>query len=134
MYRSHRAPAERRGVAAVELAILLPFLLLIWVFAIDWARIFYYTTTIMYSSRDGAYYASDYPGIYGYSSVTQAALGETSNLSPDPVVTSTDDGTYITVKVQWTFHTVTNYPGMPSSTDLTRQTIMRKAPLVPSTN
>ena len=132
LFRQRRTTEKRRGVAAVELALLLPFLLFIWVIAIDWARIFYYTTTLMFSSRDGAYFASNYPGIYSYSNAQQAALGETSNLSPDPTVTVTTSGGYTTCSVTWTFNTVTRFPVVPSSTDITRQTVMRVAPITPS--
>lgn len=131
IYPRRRASQERRGVAAVELALLLPFLLLLWVIAIDWARIFYYTTTMMFSSRDGAYYSSNYPGIYSYNSAQEAALGESTNLNPAPTVAVMDDGTYMTCRVTYTFNTVTSFPVVPSSTVITRQTIMRKAPLIP---
>lgn len=144
---------NRRGAAAVELAILLPVLMFIWVVSVDWARIFYYSITLEYSCRDGAYFGSNYTNVpYAYdtngngtadsSEIQAAALGETSNLSPAPTVTVGYDtaynGTYasttptgnnyIKVTVTYTFTTVTNFPGVPSSTVLTRSARMAMAP------
>jgi hypothetical protein len=138
----------RRAIAATELACLLPFLLFMWVIAIDWARIFYYTVTLEYAARDGAYwggYSGNYPFIYDYSSINDAALGESTNISPTPTVTATYDtvvngsytstsaagANYIQVQVSYNFTTITNYPGVPTNVTVTRQVRMAMAPLVP---
>lgn len=154
--RTRRGTSVRPAIAALELALLLPFLMFLWVVAIDWARIFYYTVTLEYAARDGCYYASNYPGIYNYdtngdgiaqdSEIQTAALSEATNLSPTPTVTTTYDTTYngayasasasgnnyVQVKVTYTFQTVTNFPGVPSSTVLNRQVRMRIAPTIPN--
>lgn len=133
--RKRRAGESRRGAAAVELAVLLPFLAFLFVIAVDFARIFYFSQTLENCARNGALYASD-PTLAAqspYTSVTQAALADATNLSPQPTVTSgsgTDasGNAYVTVTVSWTFTTVTNYPGVPSTVNLSRTVQMRHAP------
>src|SRR5262249_38652771 len=51
--------AVRRGAAAVELAVLLPFLAFLFVIAVDWSRIFYYSMTVTNCARNGALWAGD---------------------------------------------------------------------------
>jgi hypothetical protein len=142
-----RSARFRRAVAATELAVVLPLLMLLWVVAVDWGRIFYYSVTLEGCCRDGAYYASDYPGIYDYSSAYDAAFGETTNLSPAPTVTVTYDMTYngsytatvppasggfCQVQVSYTFTTVTNFPIVGGTYTLTRATRMAMAPVTPT--
>jgi Flp pilus assembly protein TadG len=50
--RYRLAPA-RSGVAAVEFAVLLPFLMALFLFATDFARILYYTITIENVAHNG---------------------------------------------------------------------------------
>lgn len=150
-----RTSDKRWGVAATELAIILPFLIFLWVIAIDWARIFYYTVTVQYAARDGAYCASNYPGIYSYDTdgngqlssteIQNAALGEATNITPTPTVVVGYDtiynGTYssssptganfVQVRVTYTFNTITNFPGVPNATVITRTERMAIAPIVP---
>jgi Flp pilus assembly protein TadG len=124
--------ALRRGVAAVELAILLPFLAFIFIAAVDFGRIFYYSQVIDNCARQGALYASDphAPAANLYSTVQDAALADASGLSPQPSVT-TANGTdaagnaYVAVTVTWQFQTIANYPGIPSTTNLSRTVQMR---------
>jgi len=126
----------RPGAAAVELAVLLPFLAFLFVITVDWARIFYFSQVIENCARKGALYASDpkAPSYNLYTSVQQAALGpDSTGLNPQPTVTSTN-GTdaagnpYVSVTVTWTFSTITHFPGVPSSVTLTRTVQMRAAP------
>jgi hypothetical protein len=146
MILRHKDNGSRRATAVTELAILLPFLMFMWIIAIDWGRIFYYTVTLEYAARDGAYYASNYPGIYDYTSVNDAALGESSNIQPAPTVTTTYDttyngsytsttapasGGYAQVSLAYTFNTVTNFPGVPNTTQINRSVRMAMAPIVP---
>src|SRR5262245_31310609 len=87
MRRTH---PERRGAAAVEMAVLLPFLAFLFVIGVDWARIFYYSITVANCARNGALYASDLYSVVPspYASMTDAALADAPNLSPQPTVTS----------------------------------------------
>ena len=48
----------RRGVAAAELAILLPFLVLMFGVAVDFCRVFYASQTVQNCAYAGALYAS----------------------------------------------------------------------------
>jgi Flp pilus assembly protein TadG len=137
LFRAHRRTycTLRPGTAAVELAVLLPFLAFVFVIAIDWARIFYFSQVIENCARQGALYASDpkAPANNLYNNVQTAALADASNLNPPPTVTSatgTDaaGNAYVTVTVTWSFQTITRFPGVPSIVNLTRTVQMRLAP------
>lgn len=157
--RTHRSTNRRprRGAAAVELAILLPFLCFLLVCAVDYARVFYFAVTVQNCARNGAYYASDYPNnynnyndIYGYTSLDDAVMRDAGNLSPTPTYTvyygdsangpftnttkPATGGGYVQVTVSWTFQTITNYPGIPGTTTLTRSAVMEVAPATPTFN
>jgi Flp pilus assembly protein TadG len=123
----HKRGSCRRATAAVELSVLLPFLAVMFVIAIDWARIFYYSITIENCARNGALYAADSYALVGspYTSVSEAALADAPNLQPTPSV-STSTGTdangraYVDCTVTYNFKTVSNFPLVPSTTVLTR--------------
>ena len=126
-----------RGAAAVELAVLLPFLMFVFVIAVDWARVFYFSVTLTNVARQGAIYGSDPVAAAQspYTSVQQAALADAVNLTPPPTVTPSygADGAgnpYIEVTVNWRFSSITNFPGVPSS-QLIRTVRMRVAPILP---
>jgi Flp pilus assembly protein TadG len=146
---------RRRGVATVELAVLLPFLCFLMVISIDYARLFYFVVTVQNCARNGAYYASNYPDhsyiyndIYGYTSFDDAITRDATDLSPTPTYTvlfgsspngpftlsaapTSGDG-YVQVTVQWTFQSLTNFPGVPSTVNLTRSSVMQVAPAMPT--
>jgi Flp pilus assembly protein TadG len=133
-----RAGDPRRGVAVVELAVLLPFLAFMLVIAYDWGRIFYFSVTLTNVARNGAVYASDpiFETYSPYTSIQQAALAETTNMNPQPTITSTNgvDGSgnpYVDVTAQWKFSTVSNFPGVPQNTTLSRTVRVRVAPTTP---
>jgi hypothetical protein len=123
------------------LAVLLPVLAFLFVITVDFARVFYYTQTIENCARNGALYAAD-PFAFSrspYGSVSEAALADASNLSPQPTVNSvygTDKSgnNYVDVTVTWTFTTITSFPGVPNPDPLTRTVRMRIAPLTPNSN
>ncbi len=121
----------------MELAVLLPLLVFLFLIAIDYARIFYYSLTLDNCARNGALYASNafnYP--MPYTSVAQAAIADGTNLNPpltasDITVANGTDANgnpCVTVTINYTFQTVTNYPGLPSSVNLVRSVEMRVAP------
>ncbi len=85
LFRSRTAKVgkSRSGAAAVELAILLPFLCFLFVIAVDFARVFYFTLTLQNCARNGAYYASNYPGIYSYASADDAAKDDYYETRPE---------------------------------------------------
>jgi Flp pilus assembly protein TadG len=142
----------------VELALLLPFLCFLFAASVDYARVFYFATTVENCARNGAYFASNYPNasyvyndIYGYSSLQDAVLRDAGNLkdpanpAADPTYTvgystsswgpftgtTSTPGGYVQVKVQWTFRSITQFPGIPSSVLLDRDCVMRVAPAMP---
>jgi Flp pilus assembly protein TadG len=134
-----RFSRDVRGAAAVEFAVLLPFLAFILVIAVDWGRIFYYSITCENCARNGAMWYCD-PIIQQsspYTNVTDASTADASDLSPTPTVTpstGTDSAgnPYCAVTVSYTFTTVTNFPGVPHTTSITRTVLMYPAPLVPN--
>jgi hypothetical protein len=134
-----RRPAARPAMSSVELAVLLPFLAILFVIALDWSRVFYAAVIIDNCARNGAVYALDpYSGVKSpYNSIQEAALADAPNLSPAPTVTSAS-GTdangrnYVDCTVKYTFQTLTNFPGVPNSTVLTRTVRIYQAPQAPS--
>jgi len=129
---------SRPATAAVELAVLLPFLMFLFVVTVDWARVFYFSVIIENCARQGALYEMD-PTAQAYSpypDVTTAALADAQNLSPQPTVTTasgTDSANnpYVDVTVTWQFVTVTNYPIIGSGLTLSRTVRTRVAPATP---
>ena len=127
MPRKQRA---RRAAAAVEFAVLAPFLAFLFVIAVDWARVFYYSIAVRNCARNGALYLSQkqsakttsspytdsgYVNLYVNSAnpVTAAALADAPDLTPTPTVTSTTGsdsyGSYVEVTVSYPFQTVANF-------------------------
>jgi Flp pilus assembly protein TadG len=129
----------RRGVAAVEMALLAPPLVFLSFAAMDFGRVFYYASTIENCARNGALYACDPVGqsISPYTSVTQAALADASNISPTPTVSSTtgtdaSGNDYSAVTVTYQFKTIVSYPGIPSTVNLARTVQMRTLSATPN--
>ena len=123
--------ARRRGAAVVELAIILPLLVFLFVIAVDFARVFYYSVTLTNCARAGAMYASD-PTTSAespFANTAAAAVADATNLSPAPTV-STASGTdaagrpYVEVTAAYTFRTITGLPGVPNAVNLTRKVRM----------
>ena len=123
----------------LEMALVTPPLIYLALAAVDFGRVYYYTDVLSNCALNGALYASDSlaQAASPYASITQAALADASNLSPAPTVSSAT-GTdasgngYVSVTVSYTFNTIVNYPGIPSSTSLTRTVQARVAPITPN--
>lgn len=139
--RGARPP--RRGVAATELAVCLPLLAFLAAVAVDFARVFYYSTTLANCARNGAVYQSDpYARAESpYQSLTDAALADAPSISGDPTNLPTvtagggTDATgaeYVEVTVSYNFRTVSAIPGVPSQMPIARIVRMAKAPLNPT--
>src|SRR5262249_35313032 len=98
-----------------------------------------YSITIENCARNGALYASDpiAAAQSSYATLSDAALSDAPNISPTPTVTSTS-GTdasgrsYVDVTVTYTFTTLTSYPGIPSSTTISRTVRTDVAPTAPN--
>jgi Flp pilus assembly protein TadG len=136
MRRTRRG--RRTGTAAAELALLAPFLALLFIGAVDYGRIFYYSITLENCARNGALYASDpvASAESSYTSLTKAAVADAPNLSPAPDVSSasgTDSAghAYVEVTATYTFKTLTHYPGIPAATTISRTVRMDVAPVTP---
>jgi Flp pilus assembly protein TadG len=136
--RSRPRP-RRRGSAATELGLLLPFLAVCFVASIDFARLYYHYTIVTNCARNGALYASD-PSDAGsspYGSVTAAALADAGDLQPQPTVASTSGtdnagNSYVEVTVVYPFSTISNYPGLTNPINLTRTVRMRVVAAAPN--
>ena len=153
MPRKQRA---RPAAAAVEFAVLAPFLAFLFVIAVDWARVFYYSIAVRNCARNGALYLSQkqsakttsspytdsgYVNLYvsSASPVTAAALADAPNLAPTPTVTSASGsdgyGPYVEVTVSYPFQTLTNFSVgnflVPSSTNVTSTVRMYVPPESP---
>ena len=152
-----RKRTVRKGVQVVEFAILLPFLAFMFVIAVDWARVFYYSIAVRNCARNGAMYMSlqqsartttspytdsGYVNLYvnSASPVTAAALADASDLTPSPTVTSTTGsdryGPYVEVTVSYPFHTLTDFSVgnflVPSSLNVTSTVRMYVPPESPN--
>jgi len=132
--RAHR----RRGAAAVELAILLPFLMFVFAVGADWCRIFYTAHTLDDCARSGALAGSGIAyqerGLSESQRQSRArtdAVRDGENLSP-PLETSdvtvTTAGNYISVTVSHNFQTVASYPGVGRNWQLSRTVRMPVTP------
>ncbi len=136
---------RRSGVAATELAILLPLIALLFAIGVDWCRIFYYSVTIENCARNGAIWAVDpYSQILSqYTNISDAALADASNISPTPTVTSasgTVDGkNYVDCTVTYNFSTISDFSSVqtpffsvPKTTTIPRTVRVYQAPQAPS--
>lgn len=134
-------PASRRGAAVVELAVILPVLVLLFVVAVDYARVFHYALTVANCARNGALYGRDTASAAEspFTSIKDAALADAASVQPTPTVSSTT-GTdsagqqYVEVTVTYDFRTITAYPLMPSSVTLSRTVRMHVAATLPQQN
>jgi Flp pilus assembly protein TadG len=125
----------RRGVIATEAAILLPFLSLMLIIAIDYCRIFCATQTLRNCAHTGALYASATAQIPSSQDSGQAAklaaVAEGAALSPplpaDNVSVSFDQQS-ATVTVQYEYQMLTPYLSSSGKVVLTRQETMALAP------
>lgn len=123
-------PGRRRGGAAVELAVLLPFLAFCFVVGMDYSRVFYYAQAVHNAAAAGALYGCQGPSQAADTDrIAAAAWADTTNLTPAPTVTSSqgtdaDGHPTVSVTVSYNFGTVTRFPGVPASTLLTRTVTM----------
>ncbi len=128
--------STRRGLAAAELAIWLPFLVLMFAAAVDFCRIYVATQTVQNCAAAGAMYAS---GVSGIDSTTttpsdaavQAAVAEGASLSPRlqaSNVTASSSGGSTQVTVTYDFALLTRLPGLSQTITITRTVKMTSVP------
>jgi Flp pilus assembly protein TadG len=128
---------RRRAAAAVELAVLLPFLVLAFLVAVDFCRVFHATQTVQGSAEAAALYASGTAlppaGSTPADAATQAALAEAAALDPPlqpgavSIVTDSTAKT-VTVTVTYPFQTLVPYPGLGQTLTLQRSACVVQAP------
>jgi Flp pilus assembly protein TadG len=135
-----RGSSSPRGAAAVELAFLLPFICYLGMATVDYARLFYASTTITNCARNAAMYAAYPSGFPQFSSVQVAGQADSSSLNnpemnpnyPINPVTITqipqsidaNGNPYVGATASYTFQTVISYPGIPSSVTLSKTVYM----------
>ena len=124
-------------MAAVELAVLLPFLLFVFVVTLDFCRVSYYSVTVSNCARNGAVYGSaDQTRARDTSGIQAAAQADARfNLDPErlSVSSSTDAAaSYVQVTVNYPFTTITQYPGIPRQMNLSRTVRMDVVPATPT--
>jgi Flp pilus assembly protein TadG len=130
----------RRGVAAVEFAVLLPLLCFAFVVAVDFCRVFYYSVTVSNCARNGALYGSaDQAHASDASGIDAAARKDAGDLDRQKLnVASTTEAsggsTYVNVTVKYPFATITRYPGVGGEMMLTSTVRMRVVPATPTFN
>jgi Flp pilus assembly protein TadG len=129
----------RRGAAAAELLILLSFFMLMILGGIDFGRFAYTYIAVIHAAEAGASKGSLNPydtNTYGawQSDVTKAVTDDISNLPGYKSGNLTVTATGITeasglkraqVVVTYQFNTITDWPGIPTSTTISRQAVMR---------
>ena len=135
LHRAPRAHEARRGTAAVEFALVAPFLCFAFVATIDFARVFYASLTVSNCARNGAIYGVvDKSHALDTSGIETAARMDASNLDASQLaVSSTTDGSsYLAVRVTYPFRTLVTYPGIPHTTNLSRTVRMNVVPATPT--
>jgi Flp pilus assembly protein TadG len=130
---------SRAGAAVVELAILAPLMVFLFVIAVDFARVYYFSLTLTSCARSGAFYASD-PWTANespFDSTEAAALSEAQNISPAPTIRERHgaDGSghaWVEVTAEHTFSTITGFPGVPNDVQLKRTVRMYVSAITPT--
>ncbi len=139
-------PGEPRGTSTVEMALMLPLLILLVLGATDLGRLFYDAITVANAARAGLSYAVlDESKSRDTGKITEIAEndigsvgGVTLNVSricecADASVVDCETGTcdegasrvYVRLEAQKTFTTTLPYPGVPHSVPITRAAYMR---------
>jgi Flp pilus assembly protein TadG len=150
-----RKARGRSAAAAVEFAVLLPFLMCMLLGVTDLGRMFYYSMTIENSLHNSLLFDSQafdnqnqqWIGTTQYwqgpsgnlSTDTAAAQLDATNLNPSlpdanissASSTDADGNNVVVVTVTYTFTPLVPYPGLPSSIPLSRSGQIRVAPAVP---
>ena len=114
--RSAICNVQRLGVAATELAMILPLFALLFVFAVDFGRVFYVKFIVINAARSGAIYGSANPTCAkDTAAIQQKVEAEATDLDPrllqitSIVGTDSNGHACIDVTVNYPFTTFTNY-------------------------
>jgi Flp pilus assembly protein TadG len=153
--RLGRNQLKRTAAATVELAVLLPFLVLMFLGIVDFGRLFYHSMTVQNALHNAMLFAGQtfdnqnqqwignnqyWQGPGGQVSATGDAAGMDGSYMTPPLDTTqvtTATGTdangnsVVIVTVSYTFQTLVPYPGIPSQVQIQRSAQIRVAPAVP---
>lgn len=134
------AATPRRGLAASELAVILPLLVFLFVLAVDFGRVFYFEFIVINAARCGALHGStDAQHAQDTAAIAQKARAEASNLDPLLLqvvsTTGTDSAGHscIDVTVSYPFRMATSYL-TSSNLNVSARIRMRVSPMLPATN
>jgi Flp pilus assembly protein TadG len=129
-----------RGLAAVEMAFVLPMVLLFTFAAVDFGRVIYAYLVVSNAARCGAQYGC----MISFTSYTQATWAtqvqtamqnelqmlpgySAANLQWTWSTTTDSSGLFVlTVTVNYPFTTIVSWPGIPSQVPLSHQVVMRQ--------
>lgn len=136
-----------KGQSMAELAFALPALALLLLVVTDFARVFYTSITVADAARAGvAYGAQSYLTAVNYSAIEQAALNDGKNVSGltatathfcqcndttvdcASVSPCSEPNVFVQVTATDTFHTMFDYPGIPSTIPLSSTAVMQVKP------
>lgn len=127
---------RRQGVAAVELAVSLPLLMLLLLGCIDVGRFTLRYICLTNAASEAATFASlNAPGQFGgvagwIAAVQQRAITESALLSPplNPTEILVDlsvlDSGLVSVQIQTSFETILDWPGLPHHWTMTRKVVL----------
>lgn len=134
------ALSPRRGVAAVELALILPLFVLLFVFAVDFGRVFYVRFIVINAARCGALYGSKSPACaQDLAGIKQRAAAEAQDLDAALLqiasLTGTDEAgnPYVDVTVNYPFAMITSYL-VAKNWNVAARMRMSVVPALPTTN
>lgn len=129
--RRHRH-SRSRGQGLVELALLTPLMIFMLMITVDFARAYSAYIEVSNAARAGAIYGSrSTSNANDPTAVRDAALADTPSIfGTAPAISSstatdTDGYEQVTVTVDYTFSTLTAFPGIPNSVDMSRTVRMR---------
>ena len=142
--------ARDRGTALAELTVALPLLTMVMLGAVDFARVWVQSSAVENAAHSGAQYGAQTSSHAADSSGIYSAVMDDLNSSPvsaetfdvasqqycecaNGVSVDCDDGTcdtggvhmYVRVRVNSTFQTLFDYPGVPHQIDVSREARIR---------
>jgi Flp pilus assembly protein TadG len=131
---------KRRGAAATELALWLPFLVLMFVIAADYCRVFFASQTIQNCACAGAMYASGASSANPGASPSEnpavnAALAEGASLDPPLQASNVNvatSGGQTQVTVTYDFPMLVRWPGNPATLTISKTVTMTVMPALGS--
>jgi Flp pilus assembly protein TadG len=125
------------GQSLVELALILPVLIILMLGAVDFGRVYFAHVSVTNAARNGAdYAASGSTAAADTAGIRDAAVADTTNLlysSPTNPLVSVATGTdsqgrlYADVTVNYTFTTIFPWPGLPNAFNVARTVRARVA-------